>query len=111
MGDRRIKPRFEIVGELGGTLDTVLVLSLLDAGRGGVLADSPVPLTTGALHRVTFYCDGVQTPAQVAVRHVRALTMSTGEQRFLIGFEFANLNPALVEVIDRWVLLHGEAAS
>lgn len=111
MGDRRLKPRFEVVGDLGGTLDTVVTLSLRDAGRGGVLADSPVPLTTGALHRVTFFCDGMQSAAQVLVRHVRALTMSTGEQRFLIGLEFANLTPALAEVIDRWVLLHGEAAN
>jgi hypothetical protein len=111
MGDRRQKPRFEIVGELGGTLDTVVTLPLRDAGRGGVLADSPVALTVGALHRITFVSEGVHTPAHVAVRHVRPTTLSTGEQRFLIGLEFASLTPALTELIDRWIVLHGEAAS
>ena len=111
MGDRRLKPRFEIVGDLGGTLDAVIVLSLRDAGRGGVLAESPVPLSAGSVHRVTFACEGVQAPAQVSVRHVRATTLSTGEQRYLVGLEFASLTPALQEVIDRWLLLHGEAAS
>ena len=111
MGDRRIRPRFEIVGELGGTLDTIVLLALRDVGQGGALVDSPVPLASGAVHKVTFSCDGLPTAVQVQVRHVRAQTMSTGEQRFLVGVEFATMTPALLSLIDRWVLQHGESAN
>lgn len=38
-----MKPRFEILGDLRGTLETVVTLSLRDGGRGGLLADSPCP--------------------------------------------------------------------
>lgn len=106
-----MKPRFEIVGELGGTLETVIPLPLLDAGRGGVLADSPVPLAMGSLHRIRLLCDGEHASVQAAVRHVRQMTVSTGEQRYLIGFEFENQSPALQELVDRWMRVHGEAAS
>jgi hypothetical protein len=111
VGDRRAKPRFEIVGQLGGTLETPVVLSLHNAGRGGVLADSPVPLAIGAEYRVMLHCDGIQAPAHVIVRHVRSETMNTGEKRFLVGFEFVAQTPAIQGVLDRWVLLHGGAGA
>ena len=37
LGDRRVRPRFEIVGELWGTLETVLRLPLRNVGIGGAL--------------------------------------------------------------------------
>ena len=45
LGDRRGRPRFEIVGELRGTLDTVIGLPLVDIGKSGALVESPVALT------------------------------------------------------------------
>ena len=44
MGDRRIRPRFDIVGDLLGTLETVLRLPLRNVGRRGALIHSHVPL-------------------------------------------------------------------
>jgi hypothetical protein len=111
VGDRRLKPRFEIVGELAGRLEAAVVLSLRDGGRGGALADSPLPLPIGSLHRIRLQRDGDPVSVQVTVRHVRAMTASTGEQRYLIGFEFRSESPALQSVIDGWMALHGEAAS
>lgn len=99
------------MGELGGTLETLVVLSLRNAGRGGVLADSPVPLAVGAQHRILLHCEGIQTPAQVIVRHVRRAPADAGADRFLIGFEFAAQTPALEEVLERWILFHGEATA
>ena len=48
LGDRRGRPRFEIVGELWGTLDTALSMPLLNVGRGGALVRSTVPLPRAA---------------------------------------------------------------
>lgn len=110
-GDRRLKPRFEIVGELGGTLETVVTLALRDASHGGVLTDSPVPLPIGSIHRIRLHCDELQATVRVAVRHVRPVTAFTGEARYLIGFEFATHSPSLQDVVDRWMVAHGGTAS
>ena len=111
LGDRRRRSRFEIVGDLGGTLETAVALLLCDVGRGGVLAESPVPLTPGALHDATFFCDGARTPARVCVRHVRPCTLSSGEQRFLAGLEFTHATPALMTLVEGWMRLYGEPVS
>ena len=44
MGDRRNRPRYDIVGDLWGTLETVLHLPLRNLSRGGALIHSHVPL-------------------------------------------------------------------
>lgn len=111
VGDRRLKPRFEIVGDLAGTLEAVVPLALRDAGQGGVLADSPLPLPIGSEHHLRLLADGMHATAQGIVRHVRSVTVSTGEERYLIGFEFAGENASMKEVVERWMLLYGEAAS
>ena len=109
VSDRRAKPRFEIVGELAGTFETVVPLSLLDASAGGVLVDSPVALTVGAQHQVRFHCDGAHAAVHVMVRHVRP-TARSGEQRYLIGFEFVAEHPVVRELLERWIVLYGDAA-
>ena len=50
IGDRRIRPRFDIVGDLWGTLETVLQLPLRNVGRGGALIHSHVPLPSHSVH-------------------------------------------------------------
>jgi hypothetical protein len=34
---------------------------------------------------------------------------STGEQRYLIGVEFVSPTPALLEIVDRWLVLYGDS--
>ena len=111
MGDRRLKPRFDVVGQLAGTLDTSVSMSLRDVGRGGAQVESFIELASGSLHRATFSCDGIEAAVQVCVRHVKAMVSSTGEQRYLMGIEFVSPSPAVLELIDRWLMLHGDGAS
>ncbi len=108
--DRRGRPRFEIVGDVTGTLETAVSLLLRDVGRGGVLVESSVILTAGALHTAMFSCDGQQTSVGVCVRHVRPV-VSGGGQRFLAGLEFTTVTPGLLELIERWMGLQGGALS
>jgi hypothetical protein len=102
LGDRRGRPRFEIVGDLWGTLDTALSMPLLNVGRGGALVRSSVPLPPQSVHHVTVASDGVQTPTSVQVRHVRPMLGSDGRDYFLVGLEFLTLPTALRAQIDAW---------
>ena len=104
LGDRRGRPRFEIVGELWGTLDTVIAMPLRNIGRGGALVESAVSLPALAVHHVAVNCGGEQTSAsvRVRVRHVRSTIGVDGDDCYLIGFEFLSMPAPLLAQIDRW---------
>jgi hypothetical protein len=111
LGDRRIGPRFDIVGDLWGTLESVLHLPVRNVGRGGALIHSQVPLSSGSVHRLTLETAGAALTAQVRVQRVEARSSRDGERTYLIGLEFMSPHPALLEQVDRWVAAaHGEAA-
>ena len=111
LGDRRGRPRFEIVGELWGTLDAVVGMPLVNIGRGGALVESPVPLAPQSVHHVAVTCDGQPTPASVQVRHVNAVVGPDGRNRYLIGLEFLSVPSALLAQIEEWMAdLNGRVA-
>ena len=103
LGDRRLRPRFEIVGDLWGTLETVLRLTLKNVGIGGALFESHVPLAAESIHRFIWSCDERETAVQVRVRHVRPIESDDGERSYLIGIEFVSLNPVVVGRIQHWL--------
>lgn len=107
IGDRRQKARFDIVGELTGTLDAAVVMPIRDVGRGGAQIESSVQLPPGSVHWTTFSGDGVDTAVQVRVRHVKPVTGPGGEQRFLLGVEFVSPSPLLLEMVERWLAANG----
>ena len=102
LGDRRGRPRFEIVGDLWGTLDTPLSMPLMNVGRGGALVRSIVPLPPHSVHHVTVSSEGQQTPTSVQVRHVRPMLGTDGRDYYLIGLEFLTLPTTLRAQIDAW---------
>ncbi len=111
LGDRRIRPRFDIVGDLFGTLETVLRLPVRNIGRQGALIHSHVPLPIESVHRLTFQSEGQDVTADVRVRHVESEMTMDGEQAFLIGVEFVMVPPVLGEQIERWLVAsEGQAA-
>jgi hypothetical protein len=103
LGDRRGRPRFEIVGDLWGTLDTVIELPLLNVGHGGALVQSSTPLAPESVHHVALNCEGQATPTSVQVRHVRPVTGSDGQQHYLIGLSFLSMPAALEAQIAVWM--------
>jgi hypothetical protein len=107
IGDRRQKARFDIVGELTGTLDAAVVMPIRDVGRGGAQIESSVQLPPGSMHWTTFSGDGVDTAVQVRVRHVKPVIGASGEQRYLLGVEFVSPSPVLLEMVDRWLAANG----
>jgi hypothetical protein len=111
MGDRRIRPRFDIVGDLWGTLETVLHLPLRNVSRGGALIHSHVPLPSQSTHRLTFNADGQNLSVPVRVSHVDPQVSADGEHTYLIGVEFLSAQPALLTAIEGWLGAgHREAA-
>lgn len=103
MEDRRIGPRFDIVGDLWGTLETVLRLPLKNVSRGGALIHSHVPLPSQSVHRLAFQSDGQDLSGPVRVSHVDTQVSADGERTYLIGVEFLSAQPALLELIERWL--------
>jgi hypothetical protein len=104
IGDRRIRPRFDIVGDLWGTLETVLQLPLRNVSRGGALIHSHVPLPSQSVHRLAFNADGRDVSVPVRVSHVDTHVSADGERTYLIGVEFLSAQPALLELIDHWTI-------
>ena len=111
IGDRRIRPRFDIVGDQWGTLETVLRLPLRNVGRGGALLESPVPLVSQSMHSLTFHSAGQVFSVPVRVSHVDTEVLAGGEVRYLIRVEFLSAQPALLELIDRWHVSRSGAAA
>jgi len=113
IGDRRIRPRFDIVGDLWGTLETVLRLPLKNVSRGGALIHSHVPLPSQSIHRLAFQTAGQDLSVPVRVSHVDTQVSADGERTYLIGVEFLSAQPALLELVERWLAAgegEGEAA-
>ena len=104
LGDRRGRPRYDIVGDLWGTLETVLSMPLRNVGPGGALIESHVALPAESIHRLTFSYEGQDASTQVRVTHVKPSISLDGERTFLIGVEFLSVHPALVGQIERWML-------
>jgi hypothetical protein len=90
--DRRGRPRFEIVGELWGSIETRAVLTVCNLGIGGALVESPVPLEAGSMHWLTAEVDGEPQLVQVRVRHVMR---GAGTSPHAAGLEFVARTPAL----------------
>ena len=99
-GDRRINPRFDIVGELWGNLEAVLRCRVENIGPGGVFFYSHMPLPTDSVHQMTVSGGSQEFTAQVQVRHVRATTGTRGETTFAIGVEFLGTSPSLLAAVQ-----------
>jgi hypothetical protein len=110
IGDRRGKPRFEIVGDLWGTIDTSTSLTLRNLGRGGALLDSPLPLAPDSVHWVTALADGESHAVQMRVRHSKTAGGIGETPRYLIGIEFLKLSPGLEDFIMRQVVDNGNVS-
>ncbi len=102
LGDRRGELRFEIIGQLWGSLEVYERLPLRNLGRGGALVESLLPLSTDTVHGVRLVLDQRTSELQARVRHVRALREASGE-KYLVGLEFVSVPPATLEQIDRIV--------
>jgi len=106
IGDRRGKPRFEIVGELWGSVDVSAALTVVNLGRGGALLESAVPLPLESVHAVLVVTDEESHTVTLRVRHTTP-DAQTGRRRYLSGVEFVDVTPALDQFLARQVFGSG----
>lgn len=111
MGDRRGRSRFEIVGQLWGSLETLEWLHLHNLGPGGALVETRYRLAVDSVHRVRLAFEGVVTEVQGMVRHVTPQVAAGGAETFLIGFEFLPLAPAAQGLLDRIIEANATVAA
>jgi hypothetical protein len=110
LGDRRGRPRFEIVGQLWGALESVEPLRLHNLSRGGALIEARVPLQPESIHRLRFAYRGQVSDLQARVRHVTPLSTASMHDRFLVGVEFLAVPSAALGQIDGLVAAHLESS-
>jgi len=103
IGDRRSKPRFEIVGDLWGSIDTTTSMLVQNLARGGALVESPLPLAADSVHWVTAMAEGQPHLVQIRVRHSTPAPTGDGRPRHLIGVEFLKLSPVVEDAILRYM--------
>jgi PilZ domain len=101
LGDRRGRPRFDVVGDLPGSLEAVLRLPLKNISRGGALIHSHVMLPPESIHTLRLDANGEVFTTQVRVKHVTDVTTSDGERTFLLGVEFVAMHPGLLVMIEK----------
>jgi hypothetical protein len=104
IGDRRVTPRFEIVGDLWGSVDVSASLTVVNLGRGGALLESPVPFAPESVHSVVAVTHEESHEVTLRVRHSTA-GQTLGHRRYLVGVEFVDVSPALDEFLARQVSL------
>ena len=95
LADRRVRPRFEIVGDLAGTMETAAHLEICDVSMEGALVRSGVALHPGAELSVTLEFRGALAPAFIRVRHVRR----EAEQIYAAGVEFVAPSRELIALV------------
>jgi hypothetical protein len=100
IGDRRSRARFEIVGDLWGSLDANATLTVRNLGSHGALIESPVALAPDSMHWVTAVIDGHAEPLRVLVRH-SVRNESGRTPRYLSGVEFVSVTAATEAFIRR----------
>ena len=93
IGDRRAKARFEIVGDLWGSLDAKATFTVRNLGPSGALLESPVPLAPDSMHWVNAMIDGQAEPLRVLVRYSMP-NEGAGNPGYLTGVEFVSVTPA-----------------
>ena len=107
LGDRRGDLRFEIIGQLWGSLEAVEPLPLRNVGRGGALVESRLPLAPEAVHGVRLAYDARTTTIQARVCHVTPSAGPNGIERYLVGLEFLEPGPVALDQIDDLVAASG----
>jgi hypothetical protein len=89
LGDRRARPRFEVVGDLRGILETTEMARVVDISPAGALIVSPLGMPLGATMPVRLSLSGHDVTLDGTVRHFRLVPGTEGEPAsYLIGLEF-----------------------
>jgi hypothetical protein len=88
IGDRRGRVRFEIVGTLTGTLETLRRSAVRNFGAGGALVETSAPFSAGSQINGRLSFRGRNRDVRGLVRHITTLRDTEKELRYLVGIEW-----------------------
>jgi hypothetical protein len=92
LADRRTATRFEIVGELWGSVQALEPLRVCNLAREGALIESVTPLPVGSVQAIRLIQGSRTTEIRATVRHLSPVDLAGGGRRYLVGLEFLNLD-------------------
>ena len=92
LADRRSTTRFEIVGELWGSVQALEPLRVCNIAPEGALIESIAPLPVGSVQPLRLIQGTQTTEIRAAVRHLSPVVLPGGGRRYLVGLEFLNVD-------------------
>lgn len=91
LADRRVAARFEIVGELWGSVQAMESMRLCNLTPEGALVESAVPLPVGSVQPIRLIQGAKAIDVRAAVRHVSPAALESGNRGYRVGLEFLNV--------------------
>jgi hypothetical protein len=103
LGDRRNRVRYEIVGQLWGSLETFEPMEVHNISQGGALVESRVPLNSESVQRFRLTTPDQTLDLQGRVTHVSQRQDVTAPENFLVGVQFVSLPQPALDYIEGYV--------
>ena len=110
LADRRVGTRFEIVGELWGSVQALEPLHVHNLSLGGALVESLAPLPVGSVQPIRLVQGAEATEVRAAVRHLAPVHQQGGGQHYRVGLEFLDVNERAAAWIGNLMDEHREDA-
>ena len=110
LADRRVATRFEIVGELWGSVQALEPLRICNLAPEGALVESIAPLPVGSVQPIRLVQGKHSTEMRAAVRHLSPVYLQGGGRRYRVGLEFLNIDEQTAAWIGNLMAEHRESS-
>jgi hypothetical protein len=109
LADRRSATRFEVLGELWGSVQALEPLRVCNLALEGALVESVAPLPVGSVQPIRLVQGTQATDLRAAVRHLSPVYLAGGERRYRVGLEFLNVDATTAARIGSLMDEHRES--
>jgi len=106
LADRRTTTRFEIVGELWGSVQALEPLRVCNLAPEGALVESVAPLPVGSVQPIRLVNGSQTAEVRAAVRHLSPVHLLGGERKYRVGLEFIQVDEQAAAWIGHWMNEH-----
>lgn len=106
LADRRVATRFEIVGELWGSVQALETLHVCNCSLGGALVESLAPLPVGSVQALRISHGTETAEIRAAVRRLSPVPLQDGGHRYQAGLEFIELDERAAAWIGSFIEEH-----